>query len=838
MQGILYKRRDVFRKRWRPRWFVLDPETCVLTYFLLIHSNGSSSNITDSSRSVLTEGNDDEDNEHVEDEEEDLVPQEQQEDTNHEENEPEEEDNDDNDDEDNNDATTATSMEFSTSHINDQFFHYGEVARGSLDLRKGHYRIEKRDHLNRRNLFVWSVQPTSSGAGYYLATTTAEERDQWMQQLRDCCYRARNGNHGVHDVPSSDATNPAENNASEPIASTPPPEPATAPTHTWQTICKEHLYEDVPNDLQAKIESVVHDYLGFCCGGNDGVAWQPINVRRASPTSPAVQAFLGKAHLEGNQEISLIKCATVLNHSPSQMLGVLMDPMHRQAYEQNLRLAERWKRYNGHTSLDYYAYKPVWPTSPRDFVVAVQWRLLESSLTTTTTTTRPDWEKAICICAVSYDDGDHRRFRNHVRGALHVNLTLLRPVDGMPSQCEFVRVLSYSLGGSVPASLSSSVMQKQAGLPAILASYMAQPSLCLPAVVDLTREALLPIVREEQQLRFNPVASEIGNDNDEEDDEDDDDDDDEDTKRMDLVETSLVLLLPLVLWRAMGTSWLDPTIRGALFMLAVLASVRFVVLQRLGPSTATPLHIGPITCRFSVNLRRVLRTLADQQNQETDVKVSVVHLVVKAAATALEEMETMNRKVVSYPLLGIHNRSFSRMHVDVSILNATTTDPSARFVTVRGASSLTGSEIAASAARAEQSLLLLSESPSMMESLSNWIQQTLGLTSVKEREGNDYGSCLVVASPESDNTSTAQMDLAIVPTSGAFNVVVVVGGVRLQRPTPPPTPTRVSRRSRPTLQPTLDVSISSNSAACGIGETRKFAERLHQLLDQYSEKEF
>lgn len=35
MQGVLWKRRDIFRNRWRPRWFVLHPDQRVLTYYLL-----------------------------------------------------------------------------------------------------------------------------------------------------------------------------------------------------------------------------------------------------------------------------------------------------------------------------------------------------------------------------------------------------------------------------------------------------------------------------------------------------------------------------------------------------------------------------------------------------------------------------------------------------------------------------------------------------------------------------------------------------------------------------------------------------------------------------------
>ena len=35
MQGILWKRRDIFRNRWRPRWFVLHSDQRLLTYYLL-----------------------------------------------------------------------------------------------------------------------------------------------------------------------------------------------------------------------------------------------------------------------------------------------------------------------------------------------------------------------------------------------------------------------------------------------------------------------------------------------------------------------------------------------------------------------------------------------------------------------------------------------------------------------------------------------------------------------------------------------------------------------------------------------------------------------------------
>jgi hypothetical protein len=41
--GVLWKRRDVFKNRWRPRWFALNPGQGILTYYLLNAPNAPSS---------------------------------------------------------------------------------------------------------------------------------------------------------------------------------------------------------------------------------------------------------------------------------------------------------------------------------------------------------------------------------------------------------------------------------------------------------------------------------------------------------------------------------------------------------------------------------------------------------------------------------------------------------------------------------------------------------------------------------------------------------------------------------------------------------------------------
>jgi len=52
MQGILWKRRDVFRNRWRPRWFVLHADQRLLTYYILSNQESSERVVSGSSTST------------------------------------------------------------------------------------------------------------------------------------------------------------------------------------------------------------------------------------------------------------------------------------------------------------------------------------------------------------------------------------------------------------------------------------------------------------------------------------------------------------------------------------------------------------------------------------------------------------------------------------------------------------------------------------------------------------------------------------------------------------------------------------------------------------------
>jgi START domain len=55
-QGVLWKRRDVFRNRWRPRWFVLQPGQGILTYYLLSGDSNVPDTIVSSATATPSSG--------------------------------------------------------------------------------------------------------------------------------------------------------------------------------------------------------------------------------------------------------------------------------------------------------------------------------------------------------------------------------------------------------------------------------------------------------------------------------------------------------------------------------------------------------------------------------------------------------------------------------------------------------------------------------------------------------------------------------------------------------------------------------------------------------------
>lgn len=167
MQGVLWKRRDIFRNRWRPRWFVLHPDQRVLTYYLLanqeagvgpqqvISGGGSSSTssprrrgtvrTTNASSSATT----------------DI-------DTNI-----------------NNNNRRRTLSESSTISANT--IDCDVVPRGTIYLLGS--TVEANEALTRpqENLYAVTITDHEAGSHCHLATSDPESREEWIRRIRRVC---------------------------------------------------------------------------------------------------------------------------------------------------------------------------------------------------------------------------------------------------------------------------------------------------------------------------------------------------------------------------------------------------------------------------------------------------------------------------------------------------------------------------------------------------------------------------------------------------------------------------------------------------------------------------
>ena len=202
MQGVLWKRRDIFKNKWRPRWFVLHPEQRVLTYYLLTNqagigpqqvvsssrsssnstpsrsnsstttpsrtpsrrnSNNSTSRIPSSSSSVGTSSSNYTNN--------------------------------------NRRRTFSESSTLSTNTIDCDV-----VPRGTIYLLGS--TVEANELLTRpdEDLYTLSITEHETGTHCHLATRTEEDRDQWIIHIRRVCQDAGSSHDGEQRSSSSSSS--------------------------------------------------------------------------------------------------------------------------------------------------------------------------------------------------------------------------------------------------------------------------------------------------------------------------------------------------------------------------------------------------------------------------------------------------------------------------------------------------------------------------------------------------------------------------------------------------------------------------------------------------------
>jgi len=375
--GVLWKRRDVFKNRWRPRWFSLNPGQGVLTYYLL-STTTSAAPLPTTTVPVGTDSNT-----HT----------------------------------DPSQRHRATSWDSQVSAVSENSLDYDVVPRGTIYLLGCTVAIN--EHLSRpnENLYAFTIRPPSAAdSNIHLAARTAEARDVWVSKMDRVCRigtavspstssslppsptatlqqrpprpartprsAAVNG-HSRRRLSAREDSIPEgdlENSTSEPEITEHDENDAELPeeslleddendviddeeaSHEWRaTGLTSSLYENVPTALAARIQETLQRHLPLILdeynhddNHRTNIPWKLLFHHR--DTGHRAYEWIDNNNNTGR---SMIQSQAVLNVPPKQVFALLVDVARRPDFETNVRVGERVRQWNAHTFCDYYAYNAV-----------------------------------------------------------------------------------------------------------------------------------------------------------------------------------------------------------------------------------------------------------------------------------------------------------------------------------------------------------------------------------------------------------------------------------------------------------------------------------------------
>jgi len=872
LQGVLWKRRDIFTNRWRPRWFVLHPSQGLMTYYLLDETVSQRLAAAESASSAILQAT--------------TTLQQQPTTTS--------------------DASSSSVPRRRTSSwdslggvVSENAVDYDVVPRGTIYLVGCTVTVnETLSKPNQQQLFALTIRPPSlSDAPHvHLAARSATVRDAWVQRLQQVCRQCPDVNVTATTTMTTLEENVPDNAPPETIITTTTTTNEAAAAATTTTVAEEttdadggqsgnvvvisnsrpqwtrlgsasrRLYDNVPPVLAQRIQTVIDETLPILSLADDE---EPLNL--SSPWKEVFRQEGGgdviarwywrktgtttNSNDQGDTPPMLYATAVLEQQSPYSVFDVLVDPDQQTELDASVNEAARLHVLNPHTFYEYCSYRAAWPTSPRELVTVLHWQVVVQKKQTSDDKEEEE-ERAILIVSFSCPEADQVRgppAEGHVRAKLHVCMTLLQPKLSSSSSssvsCLVKRVLSVDMGGfQVGFPWTNIMLTQRASFLVRLADYLQQQDerQDRPLPTTTTRSAMVDdeicqkiILRQgtydnqRDAHRRSPGRQRT------ESREDTDNDDGEslvidDTKYRNgkkrlsaspkapsVVTQAILLFVPVAV--AKFVVLLELPYPSLWFFLCVFVMIRRIVLLHLGDYIPLngPDHqnteqsrrqlTGPVTCRFQVDLKGVLRFITNKKEEREELKtgtaeVSVVHIVACAVARALRDEPQLNKRRFSIPWL----------FIDVLCLNSHPDD---------------GVSVTISENEGEP-ITLKSVDKSGVQTVADQLAQ---LTKVKEQQ-QELGQCLVMATTNYDQID---METDTAPIDPSVRVVAVIGGVRLEHN---PHPARRASHGLPpnhnrSLRPVLALSLTMGGpAGCpGMGSVdfvtcRRFAEEVQKLL--------
>jgi hypothetical protein len=421
MQGVLWKRRDLFKNHWRPRWFVLHHEQHLLTYYLLANNttNLLRNQISSSSQQL--------------------------------------------------DQSRSSSASSSTDDITTNTVDYDVVPRGSIYLLGTSIEINQLLTNPEESLYVLTLTDHETASYVHLAARSVQARDQWMQQISLVCSNTNS----VRQQPSTrqqpgkslktlliphlptnidwNAILPQNNNNDRLLTGDVYEKVGKmlqainwveaeelSRNHSWGTKLENATSQvgvTLPLEVSKQLEQVLTKaFSSSSTPDNDG--WETLSTPELTNKLPVemvdtmdqlLQTYLpyieqkdhpdltfkfdtNGVHASFHKTKNLIRSIRhVQDHSAVDYLKLLWVFERDLELESNVTMQEPLHEYNSNTGLIYKAYQAVWPTGPREFCSAAHWRLLKNT----------DGRLAVCLLAFSCPQADSFRPNvapKHVRG--------------------------------------------------------------------------------------------------------------------------------------------------------------------------------------------------------------------------------------------------------------------------------------------------------------------------------------------------------------------------------------------------------------------------------------
>ena len=912
-QGVLWKRRDVFKNRWRPRWFVLQPGQGILTYYLLTGDGAGAAATTMPPESTDADAGSLE-SPFSAPASDDLRPS----------------------------RDRATSWD---SRASDNPVHYDVVPRGTIYLLGCTVKANPLLTKVSEHLFAFTIIPPSTTEPHiHLAAQTPELRDRWIRSIAAICHcDTDNGDEGAEDLvvassplsttldhrrsssssmpspsvstsrslhpttipehaplvaspprrgvppPTRASSLPAASTRSRPHAPVPLPTPPYSHSFSslpgqpspareaaaerpnfrdWQSLGPiDLLYENLPDSLVKRLQDVLQTTLV-----------ELDDPRNSDTTTPDPTLYKVLYRHEGTtayrrrrsasdrlDSTAYVKVVATLPHPPRQIFEALVDRTRTCDAEHNHLLdCCRVQELNAHTFVDYLAYPGVWPAAPRDFVVATHWQVVgqdkEDDINNNNNSEVP---KSIVLISLSCPEADRvweshsgssapsspgpslsrtaSRNTSRVRGTVHLCANLIQPLptplsiapgrgdnDASMNQCLWTRIVSIDLGGGeeVSPQLVNAVMHQRAKFPLRLSTYLRQfgPTPEPRHRGPLTNESLHRSIvgKLEETRRSVRDRRRIGSQHETPRDspvipDDDASADDGAIENPDFLlppldQQALVLLAPLLLYQFLVL--VKAPSPAVAFLGGVFWAVRQVVLLHIGPTLpdAGPTLLGPVTCRFRIDLKGVLRFIANKKEEREELKrgtadITVLHIVACAVATALKKCDALQVRRVSIPWLGIHRTVPCAAADPVSVSFLVNSETGSQIITLQQVDTYNVQRVA-------DEMKAAADHPDG------------GAASV--------GQCLIVAAPNYDHT---EMETDVVPRHPNVRVVCTVGGVHLDRNAPqlarssgtvrPPGP-------RPFLSLSLTVTNTDYTACTRLAEDVQTLLQFPEMCDDSS----